>query len=152
MLNERIPLVPICKVHRRSPITVNNDAMTWEYASIDPFGMWKASDPKRIWIPRDGIYEVQANVLENGSVQTWDPWIGYNTMGGAATSTNCIGYNYNPRSGTSAYNNTHLCALYPMKAGDYVTLSTQRSMGFINATDPAWSSLTYLWCKWIDNL
>lgn len=147
-----LPISPICKVATRTPQSRTNDAFSWDYAVVDPYGMWRPSDPKRIWIPVDGLYEVSFNILQNGTVAAYDPGIGLNFMGGAFSPAVVIAYTYVSRMNVGAYSNLQTSILYPLKANDYLTVCTQRTLGINQATDVSPHAASYFWAMWVDRL
>ena len=149
---------PLVKVASRSAKDFSNNAYAWEYAAFDTHGMWDPSDPKKIRIPVDGIYELMFTITQNGQVISFDPYISRNFIGAPPNGTadspdRVLAYVYTPRMNAAAYSNIHACTVHPLKAGDYVAVSSQRSpMGSNTSGSAVASAMTYFTVRWLDRL
>jgi hypothetical protein len=144
---------PIVKVTARIGQDFTNTGISWSHAPIDTHGMWTPSDPKKVWIKVDGIYELNFTLFQNGSVTSYDPFITRNILGTPGNDPErMLAYTYVPRISSAAYSNIHACTLHPLKAGDYVAVCSQRTMGTSTSNDPAYNCLSYFVVKWIDRL
>jgi hypothetical protein len=149
---------PLVKVCCRTAKSFASDALAWEYAAFDTHGMWDPSDPKKVFIPMDGIYELICTVFQNGTVVSFDPLISRNFIGvppnGVADIPDrVIGYAYVPRMNSAAYSNIHVCTVHPLKAGDYVAVSSQRAnMGCAGTGSSTSNANTYFIVRWLDRL
>ena len=151
-------VTPLVKVTARVAQDFSNNAVSWQTVIFDTHSMWHASDPKKIFIPIDGIYELHFTVFQNGTTVSWDPFISRNFIGvppnGVADAPDrLLSYLWAPRMGSAAWANMHGCTVHPLRAGDYVAVSSQRaSMGTSTSSGTLSNCLSHFTVRWLDRL
>ena len=151
-------VTPLVKVANRTAKDFSNTALSWEYAMFDTHGMWDPADPKKVFIPIDGIYELIFSLTQNGTVVSFDPFISRNFIGAppnghAEHPDRILSYLWVPRIGSAAYSNFFGCTVHPLKAGDYVACSSQRgSMGVNSSGTTTENAMAFFIVRWLDRL